>query len=474
MILAFCLAVLAGIAIAKLNVSLHISWLFMVAILCIVTFKKKNFVTFMTLVCLGLAVGLWRGGQFLIEADDYQEIYGKKIVLVGEAKSDGVYDKKSQLSFDLGDITLLEPEQQELVGKISASGFGEPAIYRGDIIQLEGKIYPLRGAKQARMSFAQVKVVARSDAKVEEIRKDFIAGMYSAVPEPQASFGLGLLVGLRSTLPENVSESLKMVGLTHIVAVSGYNLTILVRAAQRFFGKRSKYQGAITAITLILLFLAVTGLSASIVRAAFVSGLGLTAWYFGRQFRPTLLIAFTAALTALWSPLYVWSDIGWYLSFLAFYGVLVLAPLITKRLWANREELGGMKQIVLESICAQIMTLPLILYIFSETSLVSLIANVLVVPLVPFAMLFSAIAGTAGMLIADVSGWLSWPATILLTYMLDIAAILSTIPNAQVSISLDLAGLIILYGMLAFVSYVMYHKIRGRRGILKLKNNEVL
>jgi competence protein ComEC len=86
-------------------------------------------------------------------------------------------------------------------------------------------------------------------------------------------------------------------------------------------------------------------------------------------------------------------------------------------------------QVLIESLCAEIMTVPLVLYIFGQVSLVSLLANLLVVALIPLAMLLSLVAGLAGMLAGAVSGWLAWPAMVLLTYMLDIVTMLSRLPH---------------------------------------------
>src|SRR5205807_2186671 len=104
--------------------------------------------------------------------------------------------------------------------------------------------------------------------------------------------------------------------------VSGYNLTIIIRGLNRL-KLGSKYQRLILSLAFIAFFVLVTGFSASIVRAAIVSTLSLWAWFYGRKIRAVLLIAFTAALTGLINPFYIWGDLGWYLSFLAFFGVLI-------------------------------------------------------------------------------------------------------------------------------------------------------
>jgi len=219
----------------------------------------------------------------------------------------------------------------------------------------------------------------------------------------------------------------------------------------------SKYQRLVASLLLISIFILITGFAASIVRAAVISVLSLWAWFYGRQIRPVLIIAFAAALTGLINPFYVWGDLGWYLSFLAFFGVLMIAPMIATRLFKKQPKLFGM--VVLETLAAEIMTLPLIMMSFNQLSLIGLLANALVVPLIPFAMLFAAIAGTAGMLVPSISGWLSWPANILLTYVLDVARGLSNIPGIFLHRSVSIAGMLGLYGVI-FVTMLLIQKRR--------------
>jgi competence protein ComEC len=91
-------------------------------------------------------------------------------------------------------------------------------------------------------------------------------------------------------------------------------------------------------------------------------------------------------------------------------------------------------------------------------SVVALLANILVIPLVPFAMLFSAIAGVAGMLIPAFSAWLAIPARLVLTYMLDIAYWLSGLPFAQVLTTLTTIQMIILYAVLGCFAALLINK----------------
>ncbi|HSX30974.1 MAG TPA: ComEC/Rec2 family competence protein [Candidatus Saccharimonadales bacterium] len=391
-------------------------------------FKKRDAWLAGALAVIGLLLGIWRGGGYLHELQPYHSLALQKVTFTAMANIDAVYGTNSQLSFVVRDVQFMRPQNVRVPGTVKVSGFGETMVYRGDQLEVSGKLYPTRGANQATVSFAQLRKLGASPSTMDTVRRGFAAGMQSALPEPLASFGLGLLVGQRNTLPAALTQALLMVGLTHIIAVSGYNLTILLQAARRLLGERSKLLSTIAALVLIGSFLLIAGTSASIVRAAVISVLTLSAWYYGRNVRPLLLILLAAAGTACANPVYVWADISWYLSFLAFFGILLIAPLLIHALYGDKQP-HLLVQIAIESLCAEIMTMPLVLYIFGQVSLVSLLANLLVVALIPLAMLLSLVAGLAGMLAGNIAGWLAWPAQVLLSYMLDVVNLLSRIPR---------------------------------------------
>lgn len=256
-----------------------------------------------------------------------------------------------------------------------------------------------------------------------------------------------------------------MVGLTHIVAASGYNMTILLRSADKVAGKRSKRMKLLLSLSLIALFLLFAGTSASIVRAAIVSLLSIAAAYYGRSFKPLVLLIFAAAITAYVNPYYVWSDIGWYLSFLAFYGVMILAPLVQSH-WSQRWKESIVVAVALESICAEVMALPYILHMFGQMSFVGIMGNVLVVAFIPLAMLLTLIAGLAGMFLAPVMGWFSWPATLVMTYMLDVANLLSHVPHGfKEGIGFSTAQMLGWYVIVGFVSLALVRKSKRQKSV---------
>jgi len=457
LITVLCLSVITGVALArKFNLG-NPYWL-LIALPLLMHLRKKNLISLIVIVAAGLAFGLWRGGMYMVNVRYLDNLIGRRITISAKATNEAVYGRSSQIEFTADDVRV--GGGRKLAGSIKISGFGVPMVYRGDTVRASGKIYPARGSSQARMSYAELERLSEDKSPVNRLTRRFDAGIQNALPEPASSFSLGLLIGQRNSLPNDLTAALTAVGLVHIVAVSGYNLTILVRAVGRF-KLGSKYQKLLASLALITVFVLVTGFSASIVRAAVVSGLSLWAWYYGRRLNPLVLLSFAAALTALWNPYYVWGDLGWYLSFLAFFGVLVIAPFTAAKMFKNPPKLLGM--VVLETLAAEVMTMPLILMTFSQLSLVALAANALIVPLVPLAMLLSAIAGAGGMLWPQFAGWLAFPARWVLTFMLDAIRALSNIPSALVHRSISLASMLVVYAIVLAAVTIGYKKLPHSR-----------
>jgi hypothetical protein len=143
--------------------------------------------------------------------------------------------------------------QRALPGRIQVDVAGTVSIKKGDSVIVSGKLLPMPGtAQQGTIITTKITVVQKNNSLVEALRNRFFKAVHMALPEPEASIGLGYLVGLRVNIPKEVSDQLNIVGLTHIIAVSGYNLTIIVQAVRRLFGKRSAYQSIVLSAALIV------------------------------------------------------------------------------------------------------------------------------------------------------------------------------------------------------------------------------
>ena len=389
------------------------------------------------LACCGICVGLGYGSAALGERDAYDLYIGHSVLVSGKVKEDTSRSASGQLSLQLNNVRV---EDVQLPGSVLIS-VAPRDIKRGDLVTATSLLKPGFGSFPASMSRATVLSVIRPvPGDVGRVVRDGFADKVRLnIAEPQASLGIGFLTGQKSALPEDLSNALKVAGLTHIVVASGYNLTILVRMARRLFVRFSKYLAAVSSGVMITMFMAITGLSPSMTRAGLVSGLSLLAWYYGHRFHPLVLLPFAAAITVAIQPSYVWGDLGWQLSFAAFAGVMIVAPLLQQYFYGQKEP-GIFRQILGETIAAHIVTVPIIAIGFGVVSNVAVIANVLVVPLVPLAMLLTFITGMWTIFNMPFVWLVATPTEWLLAYMTNVATFVSELSWAQSELQLAMWG----------------------------------
>ncbi len=289
-----------------------------------------------------------------------------------------------------------------------------------------------------------------------EIRSKVSGYIRKAIPEPEATLGAGFLIGDKGDLPTELTNQLRILGLTHIIVASGYNLTILVRLARRLFSKISKYLAAAVSFGTIFGFIAITGVSPSMVRAGIVTGLSLLAWYYGRKIHPLVILPVAAAITVAIKPAYAWGDVGWQLSFAAFAGVMVFAPLIQDYFWGKQKP-GTIRQVFIETLAAQLLTFPIIAYVFGQYSPLGLVSNMLVLPLIPLAMLLTFIAGVGG----GVGVYpLGLPAYGVLKYVTVVTNYLANLPWAEGEIKLSGLGVTLIYAGLVLAALFVWRRTK--------------
>jgi competence protein ComEC len=444
---------LAGIALGRVGFEAGPAALAVAAVAAGVAWRTRLLPVALALLALSLGLmraDAWRAGRATLEGR-----IGAQVTLVGTVIDDPSLTDKGQANFTLGEI---HERGRTIPGTISVHEY-PVHLQRGYQVQLTGKLKTGFGNVPAELSFPKLEVLATSQSPLERLRQRFFAGMRTAMPDPMASFGLGLLVGIRALIPKDMQATLALVGLSHLVAVSGYNLTILVHAAERATRRFGRRIALASSLWLIGGFLVVTGASASIVRASLVSVLSLLASFYGRRFNPVTLILIAAGATAAYDPKFL-TDLGWLLSFLAFFGILVLAPAIEARLGHPKRVVA---RLFIESFAAQILTIPLILFFFSQLSIVSPITNLLILPMVPLAMATSFVAGLAGMLMPAFAGWFAWPAATLLTFMINLINAFAALPFAGTKYQISMPTMLAMYALILVLTVALTRATRHKR-----------
>lgn len=275
-----------------------------------------------------------------------------------------------------------------------------------------------------------------------KLKKKILVTINTAIPDPENGLMGGLLLGTRK-LPQEVLENFRTTGTAHIVAVSGFNVTIVAAFLDKLlrrFGRSTSFYASVLAI---FGFVIITGASASVVRAGLMGCLGLLATQAGRLYSSSNSIVFASAIMLLQKPTLLKFDIGFQLSFAALAGLLYIQPRL-EEYFPNTP--AWIKSFAFPTLAAQVTTTPLSLYHFGNFSLISVFANVLVLPLIPIAMLLGFVA---------VIGYLVWPVIgivfgtivwLLLKYILWAIDITASIPLAALkNIPFPLWAFIIYY-----------------------------
>lgn len=202
--------------------------------------------------------------------------------------------------------------------------------------------------------------------------------------EPEASFVLGLVLGARRGLPAEITEQFAKTGTSHIMAVSGYNISILIGALAALAFVLGRKITGILSFVVIAIFVALVGFSGSVVRAAGMGYLVLVSMGARRLYYPLPAMAVVASLMALQSPRIVYWDVGFQLSVAATAGIVIAMPRL-KPLW-NTKLKAAMFGPALVTISATLATLPISIWRFGQFSLVGPLVNVLIAPAVPLSM----------------------------------------------------------------------------------------
>ncbi len=451
----FCVGILTGVALTLIPNAYYFSgpgWFVLAVFLIIICAWKRTNWLLVFIVIAGVLVGIARAVPAQDQLQKYESLIGQSVTIKGRVSEDVASGKHGESQIKLADVSI---NGDRLAGQVWISTDSKVEIKRSYQITVAGKVS--KGFGNYSASLFRAKVVYVTDPhtdKAREIRDNFANNIRQVISEPQASLGIGYLVGQKSTLPESLQQSLQIVGLTHIVVASGYNLTILVRFARRIFAPISKYLATVAAGSMIGGFILITGFSPSMTRAGLVSGISLATWYYGRHVHPLVLLPFVAALTVIINPSYMWGDLGWYLSFAAFAGVMILAPLLQDYFFGPKKP-GTVRQIFGETISAQIVTMPIIAISFGTVALFALPANLLILPFVPLAMILVFLCGVTYMLLPSIAVLFGQITELLLVYMTSVVEWFVAFPNASIQVSFGVTALVICYMAIIILAIVL-------------------
>jgi competence protein ComEC len=453
----FALAFLAGIVLGSV-VSLSLtSWLVLATLAIIFAIFShiviKNLppspypvslIPFILVLCIGLFLGAARYQMTVPNFDAYHIAFyndqDHDLLVTGTLTEPPDYrDNYTNLrvrvtGVDTGDRQL--PAEGLLLARVP----NNQVYHYGDIVRLRGKVktppeneeFSYRDYLAAQhihsyMSSAEVTVLPGNGGNpllgaLYAFKEKSLENIYQLFPDPESSLLAGILLGVDTGLTDQLQQAFKDTGTAHIIAISGFNMSILagvfVLLFSRFLGQR---RGAMLAVVGIILYTIVVGASAAVVRAALMGTLALFAVQVGRRQLALNTLLGVALVMCIWNPLYIW-DVGFQLSFFATLGLILYADPFTR--FSNRTltkffpYAAGEKfaelfaEFVLLTLAAQLTTIPIMAYQFQRISLVSFIADPFILPAQPAVMILGGLAVLLSHIwfpLGQLAAWIAWP-----------------------------------------------------------------
>ena len=374
---------------------------------------------------------------YLVEPPDYRDDYTNLRVKV--------------TNVDTGDRDL------EVKGLLLVRVDPNQTFHYGEVIRLRGKLktppenedFSFRDYLAAKnihsyMTSAEVTVLPGNggnfvSAALYALKEKSLANIYRIFPDPESSLLAGILLGVDTGLTDELQQAFKNTGTAHIIAISGFNISIIAGLFflffSRIFGQR---RGTVFAILGIIFYTALVGASAAVVRAAIMGILSLFARQVGRRQMALNTLLAVAMLMCLWNPLYVW-DVGFQLSFFATLGIILYAEpfsqftanVLTRYFPLSTVEklVQPLSDFILLTFAAQLTTIPIMAYHFQRISLVSFIANPFILPAQPAVMILGGIAVLLShiwMTLGQLAAWIALP---FVAYTIRIVELFNRVPH---------------------------------------------
>lgn len=243
------------------------------------------------------------------------------------------------------------------------------------------------------------------------LRKNLLSLYQKSLPEPDSSLLSGIVIGSKSTLPEDFWNSLKKVGLAHVVVASGMNVTFvasfLMTVLVVFLSRR---KAIVLALIGIWSYSVLSGLEAPIIRAAIMGSLAFTVQEFGRLSSSWRILILSALLMLIVRPDWI-GDIGFILTFTATASLMVFSKGIHQKL---KFVPSVFREGLVTSLAAQIGVSPILFVTFGQFNILSPIINALVLWTIPYIMIIGAVGGGIGLLFPALGSlilYLAYPLT---------------------------------------------------------------
>lgn len=396
---------------------------------------------------------------------------GKEVTLIGTVvKEPDIREKSIKLT-----IETRFPFGNRVSSKILATVSRYPEYKYGDELKITGQLqappvfedfnyrdYLKKDGIYSVINFPKIELLSRGRAsaiyaKILVFKNKLRENIYQELSFPQSSILAGMILGDKANIPRDLKDKLNITGLSHIIAISGMNIAILIAILMPLLLGLGLWrsQAFYFSIILISFYIILIGLQASAVRAGIMGGFFLLGQKLGRKSVSSRAIVIAAVIMLVINPLLLFYDIGFQLSFLATLGLIYLAPFFQNLLrFIPQEKFINLREILSLTLAAQIFTLPILIYNFGRISLVAPLTNILILSIVSLLMIFGVLLALLGVIWQPLAWLLSFPCWFLLTYFLKIVDLFSKPSWAAINFeNVHWFWLIISYMILGFLTW---------------------
>jgi len=400
-------------------------------------------------------------------------------VVVGEPEPKGARWQARIAAEEIRYPTGYAPVRGTLITTLPAI----PRVHEGDVVRVEGEMvtppaweefnyrdYLAREGIYSLLRSPTVEVLRTSERRglawaLSALRTRGEAAIAALLPEPEASLLTGILLGRDAGIPDDVMDAFRATGTAHIIAISGFNITIiagvLLALLTRTFGRRWAVFGT---VPIIIAYTVLVGGDPPVVRAAIMGCLSLAALRLGRRSDALNALALSALVMTAARPHALW-DVGFQLSFAATLGIILYAAPLQRRfsLLIDRVSQSWAKGILkwvndglVATLAAQVLTLPLTVAYFHNLSPLGVLANLFIVPVQPQVMTWGGAALLLGLVWRPLGMPLAAAAWLFLTYTIRAAEFFARLPGGRLEVTrvpaLVVVGYYVIVGILTIGS----------------------
>lgn len=398
---------------------------------------------FFIFVCIGVI----RANSSFSHTENFLDGQLGHAVLEGMVVTEPIFTEKSQK-------IVLKVSHEEEMARVSVIAPPFPEFSYGDTVRATGNLkkpesfetdsgavfnYPEFLAKDGifhQMVYPKTELLSSGGGQwlyrgLFFLRKRFIETVETHLPEPNAGLLAGIAIGAQDGMDSETEEMFRRVGLIHIVVLSGYNITVVSDTVMRLFAFLPRTVMLTSGGIIVALFVLMTGATATAVRAGSMAILALAARFLGARYDIARALFVVAFVMVLLNPHVLVFDPSFQLSFLATFGLITLSLIIEKKS-ARIPNTFSLRQTISATLATQVFVLPLLVHMSGEVSLVSLLANVVVLPIIPFSMFFTYLLGIFGSFVSPLAIALSFPTFFISEYILRVSDWFASLPFAVI------------------------------------------